>query len=73
VAGELLFRRDSLGFPVLLPFFDGQSGRSFYPLDRHHGPLARTGWVSLVAESLLLKHQLLLRNFLSDSFMHGLE
>jgi hypothetical protein len=28
---------------------------------------------SIVAESLLLKHQLLLRNFLSDSFMYGLE
>jgi hypothetical protein len=38
------FAHDSLGFPVLLPFFDGQSGRSFYPLDRHHGPVARTGW-----------------------------
>src|SRR5260370_9666077 len=38
------FAHDALGFPVLLPFFDGQSGRSFYPLGRHHGPVARTGW-----------------------------
>jgi hypothetical protein len=38
------FAHDSLGFPVLLPFFNGQSGRAFYPLDRHHGPVARTGW-----------------------------
>jgi hypothetical protein len=38
------FAHDSLGFPILLPSFDGQSGRSFYPLDRHHGPVARTGW-----------------------------
>jgi hypothetical protein len=27
---------------------------------------------SIVAESLLLQHQLLSRNFLSDSFKHGL-
>jgi hypothetical protein len=31
-----------------------------------------SGARSLVAESLLLKHQLLSRNFLSDSFKHGL-
>jgi len=33
---------DSLGFPVLLRFCDAQSGRSFYPLHRCPGPLART-------------------------------
>src|SRR5271167_2362282 len=32
---------DSLGFLVLLPFFDAQPGRSFYPLDRHRGSVAR--------------------------------
>src|SRR5271165_5394773 len=34
--------RDSLGFPVLLRFCDAQSGRSFHPLRRYPGPLART-------------------------------
>src|SRR5271167_598761 len=34
---------DSLGFPVLLPFCDAQSGRSFHPPHRYPGPLARTG------------------------------
>src|SRR5271167_50054 len=34
---------DSLGFPVLLPFCDAQSGRSLHPLHRCPGPLARTG------------------------------
>src|SRR5271167_872257 len=33
---------DSLGFPVLLRFCDAQSGRSFHPLHRYPGPLART-------------------------------
>src|SRR5208283_3305097 len=34
---------DSLGFPVLLPFCDAQSDRSFHPLHRYPSPLARTG------------------------------
>ena len=38
------FAHDSSGFPVLLLFFDAQSGRSCYPLDRHAGPVARTWW-----------------------------
>ena len=42
VAGELSFPQDYLGFPVLLPFFDAQSGRSFHPLDRHPGSVARS-------------------------------
>jgi hypothetical protein len=33
---------NSLGFPVLLRFCDAQSGRSFRPLHRYPGPLART-------------------------------
>ena len=40
--GELYFAHDSSGFPILLRFFDAQSGRSFYPLDRHAGPVARS-------------------------------
>jgi hypothetical protein len=36
------FAHDSSGFPVLLPFFDAQSGRSLYPLVRHLGPVAWT-------------------------------
>ena len=42
VAGELSFPQDYLGFPVLLPFFDAQSGRSFHPLDRHPSSVARS-------------------------------
>jgi hypothetical protein len=62
------FAHDSSGFPILLLFFDAQSGRSCYPLDRYAGPVARTGGVrSLVAESLLLKHQLLSINLLISS------
>jgi hypothetical protein len=33
---------NSLGFPVLLRFCDAQSGRSFHPLHRYPGLLART-------------------------------
>jgi hypothetical protein len=33
---------DSLGFPVLLPFFDAQSGRSSHPFNRRPGSLARS-------------------------------
>jgi len=36
------FAHESLGFPILLPFFDAQSGRSFYPPDRHLGSVARS-------------------------------
>ena len=36
------FAHDSLGFPILLPFCDAQSGHSFYPLDRHPGSVARS-------------------------------
>jgi hypothetical protein len=36
------FAHDSLGFSVLLPFFDAQSGHSLYPLVRHLGPAAWT-------------------------------
>lgn len=36
------FSHDSLGFPVLLRICDAQSGRSFHPLHRYPGPLART-------------------------------
>src|SRR6478736_6525794 len=38
------FAHDSSGFPTLLLFFDAQSGRSCYPLDRNAGPVARTWW-----------------------------
>ena len=38
------FAHDSSGFPILLLFFDAQSGRSCYPFDRHAGPVARTWW-----------------------------
>jgi hypothetical protein len=38
------FAHDSSGFPILLLFFDSQSGGSCYPLDRHAGPVARTWW-----------------------------
>jgi len=38
------FAHDSSGFPILLLFFDAQSGRSCYPLDRHAGSVARTWW-----------------------------
>src|SRR5271169_499548 len=33
---------DSLGFPVLLPFFDAQPGRSFHPFNRRPGSVARS-------------------------------
>jgi hypothetical protein len=53
------FAHDSLGFPVLLPFFDGQSGR-FIPLIATMARLlGAVGVRSIVAESLLLEHQLL--------------
>jgi len=38
------FSQDSSGFPVLLRFCDARSGRSFHPLHRYPGPLARTWW-----------------------------
>jgi hypothetical protein len=57
------FPQDSSGFSVLLPFFDAQSGRSFYPLDRTLARLLGPGGVrSIVAESFLLKQQLLIVN-----------
>ena len=57
------FAHDSSGFPVLLPFFDAPFGRSVYPFLGHAGPPAWTWGVrSLVAESLLLRHQLLILN-----------
>jgi hypothetical protein len=58
------FAHDSLGFPVLLPFFDGQSGRFFLiHLIATMAQLLGPGGVrSIVAESLLLKHQLLIVN-----------
>jgi hypothetical protein len=36
------FSQDSSGLPVLLRFCDARSGRSFHPLPRYPGPLART-------------------------------
>ena len=36
------FSQDSSGFPVLLPFFDAQSGRSFRPFHRRPGSVARS-------------------------------
>ena len=36
------FAHNSSGFPVLLRFYDAQFGRSFHPLHRHTGPVART-------------------------------
>src|SRR6516225_9125123 len=36
------FSQDSSGFPVLLRFCDARSGRSFHPLHRYLGALART-------------------------------
>src|SRR5664279_1680234 len=36
------FAQDSSGFAILLPFFDAQSGRSFYPFARHPGSVARS-------------------------------
>jgi hypothetical protein len=57
------FARDSSGFSVLLRFYDAQAGRSF---NTPHATLARllgpSGVRSIVAESLLLKHQLLIVN-----------
>src|SRR5271166_5278699 len=38
------FAHNSSGFAILLLFFDAQSGRSCYPLDRHAGSVARTWW-----------------------------
>src|SRR5260370_28376242 len=55
------FAHISLGFPFLLRFCDVQSGYSFYPFPCYPGPLARSWRVrSIVAESLILKHQLLI-------------
>src|SRR5580693_1890664 len=34
--------QDSWGFPVLLPFFDAQSGRSFHPFHCRPGSVARS-------------------------------
>ncbi len=49
------FAHNSLRFPVLLPFFNASFRRPFHPL--------KPGGVrSLIAESLLLKHQLLIVN-----------
>jgi hypothetical protein len=58
------FAHIPLGFPVLLRFCDEQPGHSFYPfpiatLARLLGP---GGVRSIVAESLILKHQLLIVN-----------
>src|SRR5664279_3289192 len=38
------FPQDYLGFPILLPFFDAQSGRSFHPFDCRPGSVARSWW-----------------------------
>ena len=38
VAGELLFPPRLLRFPILLPFFDAQPGRSFHPTGVHLAP-----------------------------------
>src|SRR2546423_9725037 len=57
------FTHDSSGFPVLLPFFDAPSGGFFiHFLATLAGLLGPGGVRSIVAESLLLKHQLLLLN-----------
>ena len=57
------FAHDSSGFSILLLFFDAQSGRSCYHLIATLARLLGPGGVrSLVAESLLLKHQLLIVN-----------
>src|SRR5580693_9913457 len=55
------FAHNSLEFPVLLGFCDARSGRPFHPFHRYPGSLAQTwGARSIVAESLLLKHQFLI-------------
>jgi len=36
------FAHNSLGFPVLLPFFNASSRRPFHPLNRHPDPVAPT-------------------------------
>ena len=57
------FAHNSLRFPALLPFFNASSGRPFPPLHRYPARLLGPGGVrSLVAESLLLKHRLLIVN-----------
>src|SRR5256886_1883637 len=57
------FTHDSSGFPVLPPFFDAPSGGFFiHFLATLAGLLGPGGVRSIVAESLLLKHQLLLLN-----------
>jgi hypothetical protein len=57
------FSQDSSGFSALLRFFDAQSCRSFYPFHRRPGSLLGPGGVrSLIAESLLLKRQILILN-----------
>ena len=66
VAGELLFAPEFTGisvFPVLLGFCDERSGRPFHPFHRYPSSPARA-WRgrSIVAESILLKHQLLILN-----------
>jgi hypothetical protein len=55
------FSQDSSGSSVLLRFFDAQSCRSFHPFHRRPGSVARP-WRgrSLIAESLLLRHQILI-------------
>src|SRR6516225_5336938 len=54
------FAHISLGFPFLLRFCDEQSGHSLYPFHGYPARLLGPGGVrSLVAESLILKHQLL--------------
>jgi len=57
------FSQDSSGFFVLLRFSDAQSGRSFIHFIAVLARLLGPGGVrSLVAESLLLKHQILILN-----------
>jgi hypothetical protein len=57
------FAHDSSGLRVLLPFFDASSGGSFHPFTCYLVRLLGPGGVrSLLAESLLLKHQLLIVN-----------
>jgi hypothetical protein len=61
VAGELLFAHISLGFPFLLRFCDEQSGYSFIHFLATLARLLGPGGVrSIVAESLILRHQLLI-------------
>ena len=67
------FAHDSLGFPVLLPFFEGQSVVLFIHLIATMARLLGPGGVRfIVAESLILKHELLIvaRSRATIEFMH---